>query len=80
VTAALDEIAPPVADAEQAYAEFRNALLDFADVSTAQNFRRYQAASRALAEARRPRVAPEARTAPAGIHGRSRRRRSAPRR
>lgn len=52
MTSVLDQLAPPALDAGAAYAEFRSALLDFFEMSTAQNFRRYQAASRALAAAR----------------------------
>jgi hypothetical protein len=60
VTSVLDQIAASTLDAGAAYAEFRSALLDFFEMSTAQNFRRYQAASRALAAARRShRTTPE---------------------
>jgi hypothetical protein len=75
VTSVLDQVALPALDAGAAYAEFRSALLDFFEVSTAENFRRYQAASRALAAVRRS----AARTAPP-VMQESRRRRSAPHR
>jgi hypothetical protein len=76
VTSVLDQMASPALDAGAAYAEFRSALLDFFEISTAQNFRRYQAASRALAAARRS----NARAALPELQERSRRRRSAPER
>ena len=53
MTPVLDQVAPPVLDAGVAFAEFRSALLDFFEISTAENFRRYEAASRALATARK---------------------------
>ena len=76
MTPVLDRVAPPALDAGAAFAEFRSALLDFFEISTAENFRRYEAASRALATARQS----NGLTGPPEIEERSRRRRSAPHR
>ena len=63
MTTTLGQIAPPGRDTVDAYAEFRSALLDFFELPTAQNFRRYQAASRSLPEPPRSRGAAGARAA-----------------